>query len=236
MTLASLLLPAALALLASNGSTAPATKPAATPAATATAKPGRTIALADFRASVTGPPMTVVFDIDDTALFSSFAMVAGEGAFRVRHPEVKDPYDDCRLFGAVNDSLDARYSRPKQVAKDLIAFHVSRGDRIVFITKRCASSPPNDSTAHYLARTFALREPPKVVFTNLKGKVEAIRAEKPTIAYGDSDSDIVDTQKAAQESGLPIRAVRIVRTSFSSNPGAMNPGKFGEDVIAGSDL
>jgi acid phosphatase (class B) len=205
--------------------------------AAANGSASRTFTLEAFRASVTGPPMTVVFDIDDTALYSSFAMIAGETAFRMRHPEVKDPYDDCRLFGAVNDSLDARYSRPKQVAKDLVAFHVSRGDRVVFITKRCASVPPNDSTAHYLARTFGLRELPRVVFTDLGRKVEAFKAEKPAISYGDADSDIVDTIEASKElGGSPIRPVRIVRTSFSSNPGAMNPGKFGEDVIAGSDL
>jgi hypothetical protein len=158
------------------------------------------------------------------------------GAFRVRHPEVRNPYGDCRLFGAVNDSLDARYSRPKTIATALIRFHVGRGDRIVFITSRCASSPPNDLTARYLATLFDLEELPTVRFTDLGRKVAAFQAEKPAIAYGDADSDIEDTIKASEGMpDTPIRAVRIMRSSFSSNPGAQNPGKFGEDVILDSD-
>ena len=192
--------------------------------------------LADYQASLAdAKPMTVVFDIDDTALFSSYAMVMAEGAFRVHHPEVARPYDDCRLFGAVNDSLDAKYSRPKKVAGALIAFHVGRGDNVTFVTKRCASVPPNDATARYLAKVFSLREPPVVRFTDLGNKVAAFQELGAAISYGDADSDIEDTL-AASTKGMPIRAVRIIRSSFSSNPGAMNPGKFGEDVILGSDL
>ena len=205
--------------------------------APAAAAQGRWLTLAAFQNSLAGtPPATVVFDIDDTALYSTHAMLVGEGMFRARHPEVARPYDDCRLFGAINDSLDAQYSRPKTIATALVAFHAARGDRIVFVTKRCASSPPNDATARYLARVFGLRETPKVVFTDLGPKVEAFRAEKAAISYGDSDSDIEDTQKAAAlEPKMAIRAVRLVRTTFSSNPGAMNPGRFGEDVLVDSD-
>ena len=198
---------------------------------------GRWLTLAAFQRSLTdAPPMTVVFDIDDTALFSSYAMVMAEGAFRVRHPDVARPYDDCRLFGAVNDSLDAMLSRPKTIATALVTFHARRGDRIVFITKRCASVPANDSTSHYLARVFGLKSLPTVRFTDLGPKVEALREAKPFISYGDSDSDIEDTQKAsALMPGSPIRAVRIIRSPFSSNPGAQDPGRFGEDVILDSD-
>ena len=198
----------------------------------------RWLTLSAFEKTVTAKaPITVVFDIDDTALFSSYAMVMAEGAFRVRHPDVARPYDDCRLFGAVNDSLDAKLSRPKTIATALIRFHAARGDRIVFVTKRCASAPPNDSTAHYLARVFDLRTVPTVRFTDLGPKVAAFQAEKPAISYGDSDSDIEDTNKAsALMPDSPIRAVRIIRSRFSSNPGAMNPGKFGEDVIVDSEL
>jgi acid phosphatase class B len=139
-------------------------------------------------------------------------------------------------LGAVNDSLDARYSRPKTIATALIRFHVGRGDRIVFITSRCASSPPNDLTARYLATLFDLEELPTVRFTDLGRKVAAFQDEKPAIAYGDADSDIEDTIKASEGMpDTPIRAVRIMRSSFSSNPGAQNPGKFGEDVILVSD-
>jgi acid phosphatase (class B) len=196
----------------------------------------RDFTLAEYQASLDGAkPMTVVFDIDDTALFSSYAMVMAEGAFRVHHPEVARPYDDCRLFEAVNDSLDAKYSRPKKVAAALIAFHVARGDRVTFVTKRCASDPPTDATSRYLAKVFDLKEPPVVRFTDLGKKVAAFQELGAAISYGDADSDIEDTL-AASTKGSPIRAVRIIRSSFSSNPGAMNPGKFGEDVILGSDL
>jgi acid phosphatase (class B) len=198
---------------------------------------GRWLTLAAFEKSVTAPaPITVVFDIDDTALFSSHAMLVGEGAFSVRHPEVARPYDDCRFFGAVNDSLDAKYSRPKTIATALIGFHVARGDRIVFVTKRCASAPPNDKTARFLATLFGLKTTPPVRFTENGPKVAAFQAEKPAISYGDSDSDIEDTNKAsALMPDSPIRAVRVIRSRFSSNPGAQTPGKFGEDVILDSD-
>lgn len=210
---------------------------AATPEPTPGAAEAHWIELDAFEKSVPPAPITVVFDIDDTALYSSHAMLLAEGAFHLQHPEVAKPYDDCRLFGAVNDSLDAKYSRVKQVAKRLVAFHVARHDRIVFITKRCASTPPNDSTSAVLARKFGLAAPPQVVFTNLAKKVEAFRTVKPAISYGDSDSDIEDTMTASKAMpDAPIRAVRIVRSTFSSNLFGSTPGKFGEDVIVGSDL
>ena len=180
-------------------------------------------------------PLTAVFDIDDTALFSSYAMAIAEGGFRTLHPDVGNPYSDCKFFAAVNDTLDAKFSRAKAISAALIAFHRSRGDTIVFVTKRCASAPPNDSTSHLLQRWFSLSVAPRVEFTNLDSKVNVFRGLRPSVSYGDSDSDITESIEAAKAGNFRTRVVRIIRNPLSSNLGANTPGLFGEEVLSASE-
>ena len=59
---------------------------------------------------------------------------------------------------------------------------------------------------------------------------EAFRALRPIVSYGDSDGDIKDTWAADSS----FRAVRIVRTSFSSNPSPHEPGSQGEEILMNS--
>lgn len=196
----------------------------------ATAKPGeRWITLGDLRKSLAKhPPATVVFDIDDTVLYSTFAFVFAQGAFEgpTRGNAFHDPY----FWTLVNDSLDARWSRPKAIADSLITFHVSRGDTVVFVSARDASTPPSDKTARLLQRLFRMASAPTVVFTNQKPKVDAIRALHPAISYGDSDKDITDTWAADST----IRAIRVVRGPYSSNTSASKPGSQGEEILVNS--
>ncbi|HEU4698541.1 MAG TPA: HAD family acid phosphatase [Gemmatimonadales bacterium] len=191
--------------------------------------PARIITFEQLKRSLaTPPPSTVVFDIDDTALRSSPAFLFGEGWFEGRG--VARPHDDPAFWTFVNDSLDARFSRPKLIALALVAMHQARGDTIVFLTGRSASTPPSDRTSLLLQRLFALPAPPRVVFTQQGPKVEAIRALHPAIAYGDADGDIRDTRAADPR----IRPIRLLRSVYSSNASRPTPGRFGEEVLAGS--
>lgn len=190
----------------------------------------RWISLADLKKSlVKRPPGTVVFDIDDTVLYSTFAFLYAQGAFEAptRGAMFRDPY----FWTLINDSLDARWSRPKAIADTLITWHITRGDTVAFVTARNASTPPSDKTAKLLQRLFRIPYQPQVVFTDQKPKVEAFRALRPLISYGDSDGDIKDTWAADSS----FRAIRIVRTRYSSNPGPSKPGSQGEEMLIDSE-
>lgn len=130
---------AACAPAASRSGTAPAPTPAASSAG------NRTITLAALTASLAPlKPSTVVFDIDDTTLYTGLAFLFAQGYF-----EEKDGgrfRDDRAFWTLINDSLDARFSKPKRIAREPIAFHRARGDTIVFVTSRFPSEPANDRT------------------------------------------------------------------------------------------
>jgi acid phosphatase (class B) len=219
-----LLLVAVAALPAACALAAKAPKPAK-------GAPGeRWITLADLRKSLAKrPPATVVFDIDDTVLYSTFAFLYAQGSFDAptNGRSFRDPY----FWTLINDSLDARWSRPKAIADSLITLHIARGDTVAFVTSREASTPPSEKTSLFLQKLFRMPYAPQVVFTNQKPKVDAIRALHPKISYGDSDGDIKDTWAADST----IRAIRVMRTAFSSNPSASKPGSQGEEILVDSD-
>jgi acid phosphatase (class B) len=205
-----------------------APKPA-TPPSPATAPAEHLISLEELQGSLAKhPPCTVVFDIDDTTLFTAGAFHFAYGYFEERDggKEREDP----AFWTLINDSLDQRFSRPKEIAKRLITFHRGRGDTLVFVTARWPSQPPSDKTSRLLMRLFRFDQPPTVIFTAQKPKTEAIRSAKPAISYGDSDGDIADTRAADST----IRAIRILRSPHSYNLQTPAPGKYGEEILAGS--
>jgi acid phosphatase (class B) len=206
------------------GTPAPATAPSASSAGEA-----RVITLAALTASLASlKPSTVVFDIDDTTLYTGLAFLFAQG-----YLEEKDGgrfRDDRAFWTLINDSLDARFSKPKRIARDLIAFHQSRGDTIVFVTSRFPSEPASDRTSRLLQRLFAFPTPPTVLFTAQAPKTEAIRSVHPVVSYGDSDADIADTHAADPS----IRAIRIIRSPVSYNERPFQPGKYGEEILANS--
>jgi acid phosphatase (class B) len=200
----------------------PATAPEPSPAQ-------HTVSLEELERSLARHRLcTVVFDIDDTTLFTAGAFHFAYGYFEERDngKEREDP----AFWTLINDSLDQRFSRPKEIAKRLIAFHRARGDTIVFVTARWPSSPPSDRTSRLLMRLFGFDQPPTVIFTAQKPKTDAIRSTRPSISYGDSDGDIADTRQADST----IRAIRILRSRYSYNLVIPVPGKFGEEILAGS--
>lgn len=217
---------AACAPSAAPPGAAPAPASNAPPAATAGA---RTITLAALMASLAPlRPSTVVFDIDDTALYTGLAFLFAQG-----YLEEKDGgrfRDDPAFWTLINDSLDARFSKPKRIARELIAFHQARGDTIVFVTSRFPSQPASDRTSRLLQRLFGFPAPPTVLFTAQTPKTEAIRSVHPAVSYGDSDGDIADTHAADPS----IRAIRIIRSPVSYNERPFQPGKYGEEILANS--
>ena len=218
---------AACAPSASPPGTAPAAATTAPPASSAGG--ARTITLAALTASLAPlKPSTVVFDIDDTALYTGLAFLFAQG-----YLEEKDGgrfRDDRAFWTLINDSLDARFSKPKRIARELIAFHQSRGDTIVFVTSRFPSEPASDRTSRLLRRLFGFTAPPTVLFTAQAPKTEAIRSVHPAVSYGDSDGDIADTHAADPF----IRAIRIIRSPVSYNERPFQPGKYGEEILANS--
>jgi acid phosphatase (class B) len=215
----------AMAVAVACSPPAPLQSPSPAPAAGG----ARTITLSVLEASLASlQPSTVVFDIDDTTLYTGLAFLFAQG-----YLEEKDGgrfRDDRRFWTLINDSLDARFSKPKRIARELIAFHQSRGDTIVFVTSRFPSEPATDRTSRLLQRLFAFPAPPTVLFTAQAPKTEAIRSVHPAVSYGDSDGDIADTREADPA----IRAVRIIRSPVSYNERPFQPGKYGEEILASS--
>jgi acid phosphatase (class B) len=190
---------------------------------------GTTITFAQLTASLTSlAPCTVVFDIDDTTLYTGLAFLFAQGYLEER--DAGKFREDRAFWTLINDSLDARFSKPKQIARQLIAFHQSRGDTIVFVTSRYPSQPASDRTSRLLQRLFAFPSPPVVLFTAQQPKTAAIRSVHPRLSYGDSDGDIADTHQADPR----IRAIRIQRSPVSYNDRPVAPGKFGEEILANS--
>jgi acid phosphatase (class B) len=190
---------------------------------------GRTITLAELESSVTPlRPSTVVFDIDDTTLYTGLAFLFAQGYFEER--DAGRFREDRAFWTMINDSLDARFSKPKRIAHELIAFHRQRGDTIVFVTSRFPSEPASDRTSALLQRLFDLPSRPRVIFTSQQPKTEAIRSVHPALSYGDSDGDIADSHEADPS----IRAIRIIRSPVSYNERPTTPGRYGEDILANS--
>ncbi len=217
--------------LAAAAACSPKVAPETTPAPTAPPAAGgaRIITLEALEASLASlKPSTVVFDIDDTTLYTGLAFLFAQGYLEER--DAGRFRDDRRFWTLINDSLDARFSKPKRIARELIAFHQSRGDTIVFVTSRFPSEPASDRTSRLLQRLFAFPAPPTVLFTAQAPKTEAIRSVHPAVSYGDSDGDIADTREADPA----IRAVRIIRSPVSYNERPFQPGKYGEEILANS--
>lgn len=226
---------AAWAVASAAACAPPASAPGTQPAPAANAPPAssaegaRVITLAALTASLAPlKPSTVVFDIDDTTLYTGLAFLFAQGYLEER--DGGRFRDDRAFWTLINDSLDARFSKPKRIARELIAFHRARGDTIVFVTSRFPSEPASDRTSRLLQRLFGFPTPPTVLFTAQAPKTDAIRSVHPTVSYGDSDADIADTHAADPS----IRAIRIFRSPVSYNERPFQPGKYGEEILANS--
>lgn len=227
-------------------------------AATAPAA-ARRVSLGDYIALLPPPPIVVGFDVDDTALFSTPAFLYALGRLMPEPPaprgtaadEVKDWREWARtletrrqvLFGRViaggpdltpweraqrlqfwedvNSSGDA-FSPPKATVRALVEQHLRRGDEVVFITAR-----PKTSSEHLTTKLRADfgSDRVRVEFTGQQPKSALMRDAKVAIYYGDADGDMDDAAAAG------ARAVRILRSAYSSNRGQTAVGLRGEWVV-----
>jgi acid phosphatase (class B) len=199
----------------------------------------RIITVAELAQSLPPKPITVVFDVDDTVLFSSPGFQWGARTYGpdivsagvpVREQDL--PNEDAKrkyreFWTKMNNELD-QYSVKKWIADELITLHKSRGDRICFVTKRVYTG--SEKLTDVLKSTFQLPETPTVIFTNRESKTAAFRKLGAVISYGDSDGDI---RESIQAGARPIRVLRA-RTSVNHDP--TNNGAFGEEILANSEF
>jgi acid phosphatase (class B) len=161
-------------------------------------------------------PLAVGFDFDDTLVFSSAAFDRASQSGVAR---------DSVAFWELVNSLDHELSTVKQRSLSILRSHQARGERIYVITARHPHGV--DGVVEFIHREFGI--PKENVFFETEGKTDRIRELGLAVFYGDSDGDI----RAAQEAGA--RAVRILRSPNSSYRWSYNPGKFGEEIIHGSE-
>jgi acid phosphatase (class B) len=162
------------------------------------------------------PAEAAGFDLDDTLLFSSPAFDYARGT-GVR------PYSEA-FWKIVNTSDEGR-SKVKKKTLELLKTHQKKGDRIYVITSRKPFG--GETVKRFVEKTFGI--PEENFYFETKGKAGRMRALGLSVFYGDSDSDIT----AAQEAG--VRALRIRRSARSSYKRKYNPGKYGEEIVEGSD-
>lgn len=211
--------------------------PPAPPAAQGTQV--RWITLADLERSLPAQPISVVFDVDDTALFTSAGFQWGTKTYgahivsagvAVREEDL--PTEDDRrkyreFWTKMNNELD-QYSVKKWIAGELIALHKRRGDQIHFVTKRIFTG--SESLTPILRDTFALPGLEPVIFTNRQAKTESFRRVQAALSYGDSDGDIRESIAAG------VRPIRVMRARTSVNLDPVHNGGFGEEVLINSEF
>jgi acid phosphatase (class B) len=199
----------------------------------------RTISLHELARSLPAEAITVVFDVDDTVLFTSAGFQWGARTYGARivqagaavREEDLASADDRRKFREfwtkMNNELDA-YSVPKWIAFELIRLHKSRGDKIHFVTKRINTG--EEKLTQLLKDTFQLPDSTTVTFTNRGSKAAAFKRLKAAVSYGDSDGDIRESIEAG------ARPVRVMRARTSVNHDPTNNGAFGEEVLLNSEF
>ncbi len=199
----------------------------------------RLISLGELARSLPPEPITVVFDVDDTALFTSPGFQWGTRTYgpaivsagvAVREEDLPTPEQRAQyreFWTKMNNGLD-EYSVKKWIAGELIALHKSRGDKIYFVTKRIFTG--TETLSALLRREFALpADAPAVIFTNRQPKTEFFRRIAAQVSYGDSDGDIRDSIQAG------ARPIRVLRSPASVNHEPTHNGGFGEEVLRNSE-
>ena len=175
------------------------------------------------------PPMAVGFDIDDTVLFSSPGFWRGQKTFS---PGSEDYLKNPQFWEKMNNGWD-EFSMPKEVARQLIAMHVKRGDSIWFVTGR--SQTKTETVSKTLQDDFLIpaANMNPVIFAGDKPgqntKTQWLQTKQIKVFYGDSDNDIT----AAREAGA--RGIRVLRAANSSYKPLPMAGALGEEVIVNSE-
>jgi acid phosphatase (class B) len=186
------------------------------------------VTIAEVESTLPDHPIAVGFDVDETLICSTpvwyYLATNHDGhdgsnkyGVQVRtHPD----------FWADANRLNS-FSIPKQSARDLIALHQRRGDRIYILTSRIQT--PGEQLSSTLRSAFGLDSKVPILFTNNKPKGSFIRELHLDIFYGDSDDDMREARAAGAR---PIRFLRSLRCADDR----IHVSAFGEEVLAGSDL
>jgi acid phosphatase (class B) len=201
----------------------------------------------------------VAFDVDDTLMFTSPTFTRGFAAGGTPKP-------DDTLFWTYTNNCDGGCSEtiitlpdgnvktlpanapstPKAKALEVIRYHQNRGHKVYAITARpdINGEPLREyiETAIGIARENVFFEPDIDQPGNAAGKTDRIESLDLDVFYGDSDTDITDTNKAFSNGTTrtkKVQAVRFLRSPKSSNrkAGELNkyhPGYFGEPILADS--
>ncbi|MEW6709202.1 MAG: HAD family acid phosphatase [Candidatus Riflebacteria bacterium] len=189
-----------------------------------------TISIEEIEKSLPSKPVSVGFDVDDTAFFSTpgfhYAFTNTDG------PNGTNKYGDKPLksdlfWQDLSGEFD-KFSLPKESARKVIEMHKKRGDKVYFITAR----PPvkNEIVSELTRRHFSLpANSPKAIFSGRTSKGVFIKKHGISLYYGDSDSDISE----ANEVG--VRAIRFLRSPLSNNKTKYHPGMHGEAVLEASE-
>jgi acid phosphatase (class B) len=199
----------------------------------------RTITLEALARSLPQEPIRVVFDVDDTVLFTSPGFQWGSRTYgdrivsagvSVREEDLPTEEDRRKyreFWTRMNNEMD-QFSIKKWIAGELIALHKSRGDKIYFVTKRIFTG--SERLTETLRREFGLSsDSAAVIFTNRESKAAAFRKINAQVSYGDSDGDIRDSIQAG------ARPVRVLRSPASVNHEPTHNGQFGEEVLLNSE-
>jgi acid phosphatase (class B) len=199
----------------------------------------RSITLEELARSLPRDPINVVFDVDDTVLFTSPGFQWGSRTYGpdivsagvpVREEDLAT--DEQRkkyreFWTKMNNELD-QFSVKKWIAAELIGLHKSRGDHIYFVTKRINTG--TERLTDTLRVEFGLpTDCPRVIFTNRQDKTDAFRKIGAQLSYGDSDGDIRDSIRAG------ARPIRVLRSPASVNHEPTHDGAFGEEVLRNSE-
>ena len=187
------------------------------------------VSVTDLEKELKGKPaMTVGFDIDDTALFSSPVFYKGKLEFS---PNDYSYTKNQKFWDVANCGWDA-YSMPKETVGKVIAMHQKRGDTIIFITGRTAPTTKCGFVTKYLQKTFNITNMHDVIFAGSSKteytKTKYIKENNIKMYYGDSDGDIISARNAGAEG---IRVMRAANSSYKAIP---KNGIYGERIIADS--
>lgn len=175
-------------------------------------------------------PMNVAVDVDDTLLLNSAA----------KHKTLRDMGKNWRKdLAGFYQKMNCEYvefSLPKQIGREILAFHRKRGDTVYVLTARhdtpCLKTAPM-TLDKYLREVFDYPAMPPVIYTNtgLTGgsKTRALADHKIAVYYGDADSDILEARQAGAE------GIRVMRATNSLRSDKNHIGMYGEPVLAGSD-
>ena len=174
------------------------------------------------------PAMTVGFDIDDTALFSSPVFYRGQQKYS---PSGFSYLKNQKFWDEANCGWDA-FSMPKETVGKVIAMHQKRGDTVIFITGRTAPASKCGFVTKYLQKTFDVKNMHDVIYAGSSKteytKTKFIKQNNIKMYYGDSDGDIISARNAGAE------GIRIMRAANSSYKAIPKNGIYGERIVKDS--